>query len=164
MAESKRVAWVNIAAGRAMVIESDDRMFFLEVRPDGTINGPFEPGALRVGMWLQPACCILMEEDPGAFPYEAAQAFLIRKHWLSRMVGAFVIAIEVSYSLDLRGRVCRELSEFAISAPPEATEEFRQILLVTPWPEGAETRSVALTGRAAEIFAEAVTKHGHAPS
>lgn len=159
-----REAWVNISAQRAVVVEPDGRKFLVEVESNGTVKGPFEPGGLHIGMWLQPADCRILNRDTGEYPYLPVQAALLRKYWLSRIIFRLEVAIDGSNGDDLRALACRELSGLVDAATPEVVEYFRQILLCTPWPEGSSTRDIEFAGRAGEIFSEAVAKHGHAPS
>lgn len=149
-------------ATHGWVDDADGRRFLFEVE-DGAIVGPtVPPERLHFGMWLQPPDRRVMDDDPGDYPYEGAQAFLLHKYWLNRIMDAFVLLIGGACSDAVRALAGPELETKVDAATPAAVEEFRQILLRTPWPPGTVTTGVTLTGRAGEIFAEAIARHGHA--
>ena len=158
-----RAAQVNTDACRAMIKEPDGRSFLMEVRSDGIVNGPFPAGSTHIGFWMQPAQCRGFGKDPGEYPYEPVKEFLLESHWIDKILYPFTIAINSEHLADLRHLAETEFSDVVAAAPNSVVAVFREILLRTPWPEGAATRDIALTGRAAEIFAEAVAKHGHFP-
>ena len=150
-------------ATRGWVDEPDGRRFLFEIADDAVVGPTVPPDGLHFGMWMQPPSRREMIADPGDFPYEAAQAFLRHKYWLNRIMDAFVLLVDGSCSAEVRGLAGPELEKKIDAAAPEAVEEFRQILLHTPWPLGTVTKDAALNGRAGEIFAETVAIHGHAP-
>lgn len=163
---SKRTRPVFIldrCATRGWVDEPDGRRFLFEIEKDAVVGPAVPPEGLHFGMWLQPPDRCQMDDDPGDYPYDAAKAFLLHKYWLNRIMDAFVLLVAAECSSGVRDLAGPELEEKIDAATPAAVEEFRQILLQTPWPPGVATKHVALGGRAGEIFAEAVARHGHAP-
>lgn len=163
MAGNTRYARYNRAARRAIVHESDGRIFTLEVGFDGTLDGPKPPpDVFHPGFWLQPTFSEVV--DPGEAPdYEPLKELML-SHWrLERLLQFFMIALDAAYASELR-RTSAEKLEAALEAADDKTlARFQEIVLETPIPDGASTRDAPLLPKAAALLAQAVARHGHVP-
>ncbi|MDP3956639.1 MAG: hypothetical protein Q8P97_01435 [bacterium] len=61
--------------GRAVVGEEDGRIFILE--HDKNDGKPKDAKGVHLGMFLQPAMSELIQYDPGDYPYEGLQTYLV---------------------------------------------------------------------------------------
>lgn len=159
---TKRYAQYNAKSGRALVYEADGSEFMIEIKLDGTFDGPSSvPERFFTGMWVQPAMCERVEEIGELPEYGSLKRLMRFNKDREALVCFFATAIDGQCDRETRKMAGEALENALVVAVPDALEQFCKIVVETPFPEGASTRDAPLQTRGSQILAQAVARYGH---